>query len=140
MAPNLSDGDLVHIVPRVLNVRGFERGTVVVVRGWQGSDRILVKRVVGLPGEQIRIGSDGSVSVNDAELREPYLGTGAGSVTTPGSQWLCGDDEYFLMGDNRADSGDSRRYGPAACDSIIGKVWLRWTARRARQPAAEPSA
>ena len=83
-----------------------------------------VKRVIGLPGEFIAQ-ADGEVTVNDVPLSEPYL-VGAAHSCFQFAASMCDDDEYFLMGDNRADSGDSRRYGPVHRSAIIGRVWLRW--------------
>ncbi len=139
MTPSLRDGDLVHVLPRRCATRGLARGAVVVAAAPHGFDRLLVKRVVGLPGEHIRVSSDGIVRIDDAPLRESYLDSAAGGAGATASQWLCGDDEYFLMGDNRADSGDSRRYGPLPDAAIIGKVWLRWPTRRPGRPARKTS-
>ena len=152
MSPALSDGDLVHILPRRWNPRGFPRGALVVVSppavppaalpSPYDPHPILVKRVVALPGEYVRVNPEGTVAINDAPLDGPYpvaRAAGAGAPSRP-AHWLCGADEYFVMGDNRADSGDSRRYGPVPGSSIIGRVWLRWPARRSRPgPAPKPA-
>ena len=84
-----------------------------------------VKRVIGLPGEFIVLADGGGVLVDDARLCEPYRVGAAHGGSRP-SAWTCDDGEYFLMGDNRADSMDSRRYGPVHHSAIIGRVWLRW--------------
>ena len=140
MSPALRDGDLALLAPGRPFIRdrsrrgGYGRGSVVVARmpAWgeaggvrNSSFRIVVKRVVGRPGEYVRVGSDGAVSINDARLREPYLAAGAAAAGGPGLSWLCGDDEYFLMGDNRGDSADGRRFGPTPARDIIGRVWLK---------------
>ena len=144
MTPALRDGDLVHILPRRWNARGFPRGALVVVSPpdefppaaspLHHPRPILVKRVVALPGEYVRVNPEGTVVINDAPLDEPYpVSRAAGALPRP-AHWLCGSDEYFIMGDNRADSGDSRRYGPVPYSRIIGRVWLRWPARRSPSP------
>lgn len=153
MFPALRDGDLVHILPRRWNARGFPRGALVVVSPPAAPSPaapppaaspahhprpILVKRIVALPGEYVRVNPEGTVAINDAPLDEPYpIFCAAGAMSRP-AHWLCGADEYFIMGDNRADSGDSRRYGPVPYSRIIGRVWFRWPARRPPSPAPTP--
>ena len=91
-----------------------------------------VKRVIGLPGEFVAFADDGAVLIDDAPLPEPYYSeTPHKPPSFPPPPWLCDDDEYFLMGDNRDDSNDSRRYGPAPFHTIVGRVWFRWPSRRA---------
>ena len=133
MSPTLRDGDLIHV--RHVSGKGasYQRGSIVVAEmpSPSGDDSLLinVKRVVGLPGELVRVGNDGAVSIEGLSLSEPYL-VGAPAVPCPGLPWLCDDDAYFLMGDNRADSGDSRRFGPIPASNIIGKMWLRLPTHR----------
>ena len=69
------------------------------------------------------------VSIEGTCLAEPYLPAHAQRAPGTGLSWLCDDDEYFLMGDNRADSGDSRRFGPVPASSIVGSMWLRLPTR-----------
>lgn len=144
MTPALRDGDLLHVIPRSLRDGPLDRGAVVVARPPSPSFNgdCWVKRVIGLPGEFIAVGDDGSVRIDDAPLPEAYRSGGASGGCCPAAQsqspaevsgWLCDADEYFLMGDNRAESSDSRRYGPVHRSAIIGRVWLRWPARRSRQ-------
>ena len=124
MTPGLRDGDLLHVIPRSLRDGPFPRGAVVVARSPGLDGDLWVKRVIGLPGEFIAL-CDGGVSVDDTLLWEPYcVGTMEGGLRA--AAWVCDDGEYFLMGDNRADSSDSRRYGPVRHSAIIGRVWLRW--------------
>ncbi len=127
MAPQLLNGDWLHVIPRSVNDRPFPRGTIVITRSPASNGVIWVKRVVGLPGEFIAH-ADGGVTVNDVPLCEPYF-VGAASRCSQFAASMCDDDEYFLMGDNRADSSDSRRYGPVHRSAIIGRVWLRWPVR-----------
>ena len=130
MRPGLRHGDLLHVVPLAWQPGGLRRGAVVVAKSPARDGSLWVKRVIGLPGEIIAVAGDGGVRVNDAPLCEPYCAAAAaGRRDAP--PWLCDDREYFLMGDNRADSDDSRRYGPAPLPTIIGRVWFRWPRRRA---------
>ena len=133
MGPALRDGDLMHV--RRVSGKGasYQRGSIVVAEmpSLSGDDSLLinVKRVVGLPGELVSVGNDGAVSIEGLSLSEPYL-VGAPAVPGPGLSWLCDDDAYFLMGDNRYDSWDSRRFGPIPASNIVGRMWLRLPTHR----------
>lgn len=127
MAPAMNHGDLLHVVPRVC-IRGrFPRGSVVVARPPRPARDFWVKRIIALPGEFVAIAPDGSVSIDDAPLPEPWL-EGSPVATAAPSTWACDADEYFLMGDNRSQSVDSARFGPVQLRNIVGRVWLRWPA------------
>ena len=135
MTPGLRHGDLLHVMPRSWTPGGFERGAVVVAMSPAVDGSFWVKRVIGLPGEFVAFADSGTVLIDDAPLPEPYCSGTPYEPETRREQpssppWLCDDDEYFLMGDNRADSDDSRSYGPAPVHTIVGRVWLRWPSRR----------
>lgn len=134
MTPTLRSGDLIHVRRTSRKGSSLERGSVVVaaMRAPRVEDcpAASVKRVVGLPGELVRVHEDGVVRIEDATLEEPYLTPEARAAPGPGLTWLCDDDEYFLMGDNRTDSGDSRRYGPVPASSIVGTMRLRLPTHR----------
>lgn len=105
----------------------YTRGDVVVVDK-PGMGLSLIKRVIGLPGEKIEI-KDGKVYINGQELKEEYL---APDTVTNGAVFLQNDkevqvpvDSYFVMGDNRAVSNDSRYIGFINKDWISGKIFLR---------------
>ena len=144
MTPALRDGDLVQTLPRPWLRHGLRRGAVVVTRfpGAAGPETVAVKRIVALPGEYVRMAADGGILVNDVPLPEPYLPGGRPASGEHFPAWLCDDDEYFLLGDNRAprESADSRRYGPAPAGSIIGLALFRWPrprrSRRSRRGSA----
>ena len=129
MSPTLRDGDLIHVAPRLRKPASYKRGSVIVaqVPGWGEQHQLIisVKRVVGLPGEYCHVGTDGTVRIDEEVLRETFVAPGAQAAPSPGLSWLCEDNEYFLMGDNRKDSGDSRRFGPVPASQILGRVWLR---------------
>lgn len=133
MHPTLMDGDLLHVLPRRWSKRGFKRGAVVVARSPAGGEEFWVKRILGLPGEFVSITTDGVVLVDDSPVDDRHGPLSGVAGLRPGN-WFCDDDEYFLLGDNRADSGDSRRYGPVAWADIVGRVWLRWPIRRGGPP------
>ncbi len=79
-----------------------------------------VKRVVGLPGETIRM-HDGVVFVNEEALDEPYL---TEKDHSNASELTLGEGEYYVLGDNRAHSNDSRAWGPVPDANLRGKVWM----------------
>jgi signal peptidase I len=81
----------------------------------------LVKRIVGLPGDRGDI-TDGFVYINGVRLHEPY----AAGLTYGDMSVVLGKGEYFMMGDNRDESSDSRDFGPVPKKDIIGKVMFRF--------------
>jgi signal peptidase I len=81
----------------------------------------LIKRVVGEPGDTVE-GKDGKVWVNGKELAEPYLP--AGTVTSTFGPVQIGQNQVWMMGDNRGNSKDSRSFGPIAKASIVGKAFV----------------
>jgi signal peptidase I len=104
---------------------GPERGDIVILHPRQRDPRDLVKRVIGLPGDRLEI-RDGVVIVNGRELIEPYIkdewrGQMDAIVIQP--------DHYFVMGDNRNFSLDSRAFGPVDEDDIVGKAMVSWWPR-----------
>lgn len=91
----------------------------MVFRPPNGRSEDYIKRVVGLPGEQIRI-RGGEVVVDGVPLQEPYVANqGAYS-----GAWRLGSDEYFVLGDNRGNSSDSHMWGTLPEENIIGRAWL----------------
>lgn len=118
MVPNFSDGELV-LTEKINYYFGkVQRGDVVV---FQAPNRNVdyIKRIIGLPGETVKI-EDGVVFINDNKLAEPYE-----TQTTQGSGSLTlTDGEYFVLGDNRGSSSDSRSFGPIKNSSIKGRTWL----------------
>ena len=98
-----------------------ERGDVVVFHAPSTPPKDFVKRVVGLPGETVEI-KDGRVHINDVPLSESYL-----PISRPLDSMDAVEldtDEYFVLGDNRPSSNDSRDWGPVPLTDIIGKVWF----------------
>ena len=102
-----------------------ERGDVVVLHPRQRDNRDLVKRIIGLPGETLEI-RDGVVIINGRELIEPYIREPwRGNF----DQIVIPADFYFVMGDNRNESADSRSFGPVDEDDIVGKAMASWWPR-----------
>ena len=111
----------------VYTVRPPRQGDVIVFDYPLEPDRQFVKRIIGEPGDLVAI-ADGEVRVNDEPLTEPYLDF-LGHTQMHGVQ--LADDEYFVLGDNRTGSRDSRHWGPLPEDHIIGKVWAIYWPRSA---------
>ena len=116
MSPALHDGDtaLVNMLPRTFGRP--ERGEIVLVR--DGSVGFATKRIVGLPGETVEF-HNASVYLNGRPLTEPYLPKDALTVSRQ-SSYVLGPDQYFVLGDHRSDSFDSRSYGPVSRGAIMG--------------------
>lgn len=114
----------------------YKRGDVVVFKpptDLRGNGTPFIKRVIGEAGDRVEIRADGLVYVNDQALVEPYLFGGASgvaaeptTVSLDQAAWTIPAGEVFLMGDHRADSADSRVFGPVEVDQIIGRAWLRY--------------
>ena len=102
-----------------------KRGDVIVFRFPLDTSKDFVKRVIALPGETIEL-RDGQVYIDGALLAERYLAPDV--VTMPArpdtTQWTIGEKEYFVMGDNRGSSNDSRTWGEVPEENVLGKVWL----------------
>ncbi len=120
MAPTMADGE--YILVNRLAYRLFgepRRGDIIVFESWTpGKDYI--KRVIGLPGQRIEVRGM-EVFIDGERIDEAYLP----STTTSGdTSVILGPDEYFVMGDNRDNSQDSRALGALQGEKIIGKAWL----------------
>ena len=114
----------------------YHRGDIVVFHPpstTASSPTPYIKRVIGVPGDIVEIRDDGLVYIDDVALEEPYLyGDEPGgvpqatTVSLEQASWTMAAGEFFLMGDHRSDSADSRVFGPVAADQIIGRAWLRY--------------
>lgn len=139
MLPTLETGQFV-LVERVSYwFSAPRRGDVVIFEYPRAPQEDFIKRIIGLPGETVEI-EGGSVYINGNLLVEPYL-AGQPTLTYRPIRLTLGPDEYFVMGDNRAASSDSRSWGPLPRRNIIGRAWLcywppsRWgVIRRATYP------
>ena len=127
MEPNFYTGQRV-IVSRI-NYMMTEPtfGEIVVVQSPSrpGFDPPLIKRIIGLPGDTLEIRNT-QVLVNGNELFEPYINETCNLRLCPDNQWTLGPDEYFIMGDNRNHSNDSRAFGPITKNHIVGEVLVRY--------------
>ncbi len=120
MEPNLHQGQFLLVNRLAYRLEEPERGDIVVFRRPGSRRRDLIKRVVGLPNEQLEI-VRGQVWINGKRLDEPYI-PDPGSYSHP--RTAIGPDHVFVMGDNRNNSSDSRRWGSVPLSNIIGKAVL----------------
>lgn len=120
MTPTLSDGDI------VVSVKGGEYSRGDVVAFWF-NNKILVKRVVALPGEWVDIDGDGTVSVNGKPLEEPYLTEKALGECDLELPYQVPDGRFFVMGDHRSTSQDSRSsaVGCVSEEMLVGRLVFR---------------
>lgn len=120
-------GDDYLIVSRVSYLIGPpKRGDVIVFHYPPDPDQDYIKRVIGQPGDQIQI-KDTHLYVNGELIAEPYIHEDCSPMSCRDNSWELGDDEYFVMGDNRNHSSDSRSFQvPVERKHIIGKVVFRY--------------
>jgi signal peptidase I len=143
MEPTIMIGDRVLVDKVSYDLHGVHRGDIIVFStppddtGVGGGVKDLIKRVIGLPGETLRSGPDSEIFIDGRLISQPWLTPGARSDPGPAicsvnNQTDCVGDtlhlpkgEYFVMGDNRGDSSDSRYFGPISGHLIVGRTFVR---------------
>lgn len=125
MYPNFHDQQFVLTSLISLKTEELKRGDVIVFQAPTDADKDYIKRVIGLPGDRVSI-RDGQVFVNSTMLDEhAYLSsevkTFGGSFLQDGSEVTVPQENYFVIGDNRSNSSDSREWGFVTMEKIIGK-------------------
>lgn len=123
MEPNFSTGNYLIVDEITYRFREPARGEVIVFHNPNDNSEFYIKRIIGLPGENIEI-KNGIVNINGEVFEEEYLPEDA--VVDGDVSFDLKEDEYFVMGDNRPRSFDSRRWGPLKRDEIVGAVRLRF--------------
>lgn len=127
MLPTLEDGNFVLVNRLAYRFGEPQRGDIIVFH-FDLTHQDLIKRVIGLPGDEVRV-ENGLVYVNGVALAETYIA----AVPNYGGTWLVPSDNLFVLGDNRNDSSDSHSWGMLPFDKIVGKAVLvywpfeRWT-------------
>lgn len=127
MEPALEDGDNLIVDKITYRFNEPERFDIIVFPFKYKENTYYIKRIIGLPGETVQIGVGGTIYINEEPLTENY---GKEVMVDPGSAYnpiTLGEDEYFVLGDNRNNSSDSRStsVGLIKRDNIIGRAWLR---------------
>lgn len=127
MESTLSDGDNLIVDKISYRFHDPKRYDIVVFPYEYRKDTYYIKRIIGTPGDSVRIDQNGNIYINEELLVEPY---GKESIKDPGiasTTVHLGADEYFVLGDNRNDSLDSREasIGTVKREEIIGRAWLR---------------
>lgn len=120
MDPNLVNGDIVLLT----KTTKFDRSELC---GFYWNNKLLIKRVIGIPGDWIEIDTDGTVYLNGEKLNEPYAGQLAVGECDLEFPFQVPQEQYFVLGDMRESSIDSRNtlIGCVAKDQILGKVFFR---------------
>jgi len=127
MESTLSDGDNLIVDKITYRFCDPERYDIIVFPFQYEKNTYYIKRIIGLPGETVKIDQDGVIYINGKELTEYY---GREVIADPGAaanEITLGRDEYFVMGDNRNNSTDSRdpSVGNIRKKDILGRAWLR---------------
>jgi signal peptidase I len=143
MSPTIANGEYILIDKLTPRFDNYHYGDVVVFTPPTGSGLEtqgipFIKRIIGMPGDTVSL-ENGRVFVTQpgaspVRIEEPYVVTEADGSTAPTVcppvncplTWIVGDDEYFVMGDNRPSSQDSRVFGPVDKELILGRAWLRY--------------
>lgn len=129
MVPNFHNRDYLIIDRLSYHFSEPRRGEVIVLLFPKDTSQFFIKRIIGLPGETIKF-SQGHVAIINKQypeglvLNEAYLPSQTETLGRPGGETL-GSDEYFVLGDNRNASSDSRVWGILPKSDIVGKVWSR---------------
>jgi signal peptidase I len=129
MYPNFEDKEYI-LTDKISYRRGTpQRGDVVVFHAPPPFDSDFIKRVIGLPGETVKV-ENGKVFINDKQLAESYLPnsyfTSEKSFLRDGVPYTIPEGYYMVFGDNRSYSSDSREWGPISIKAIVGKAWIRY--------------
>ena len=119
MEQTLHNGQYLVISKLTYWIHPPERGDIIVFHPPNSPAEDYIKRITGLPGEQVEI-RGGEVWVDGTPIEEPY-------IANPGfysGAWNLGDGKYFVLGDNRGNSSDSHSWGVLPEENIVGKAWL----------------
>ncbi len=125
MEPNFEERDYLIIDELSYRFNTPNRGDVVVFE-YKPTNDFFLKRIIGLPGERVKVESNKVIIYNEENPKGMVLGEEYLVEETAGSTTVTlGTDQYFVMGDNRDASFDSRRFGAVDGNDIVGRVWVR---------------
>lgn len=128
MLPNFENNDYVLTEKVTQYFSGYHVGEAIVFHYPNDTTKDYIKRIIAVPGDEIRL-KDGNVIVNDVVMDESYTDgseTHGNRFLGEGDNYRLGDNEYFVLGDNRDESSDSREWGPVDESLIVGKVFFRY--------------
>lgn len=127
METTLSDGDNLIVDKISYRFNEPERFDIIIFPYQYEEDTYYIKRIIGLPGEQVQIDESGNIYVNGELLQESYGKEVIQDQGLAADAFVLGEDEYFVLGDNRNNSSDSRdpSVGNIHRKDIIGKAWVR---------------
>lgn len=129
MEPSFHNGEYILTDKISYKMRSPERGEVIIFKAPRNPDVDYIKRIIGLPGERVKV-QNGTVYVNDQAVKETYLqdltSLFPGSMMQEGVEISIPDGSYFVLGDNRPHSSDSREFGPIQANLIIGRAVIRY--------------
>lgn len=128
MEPNFYDGEYILTDKISYRFRLPKRGEVVIFKAPRNPELDYIKRIIGLPEERIKIES-GKIFINGQELKENYIPkneVSGGFFLAKGKEIKIPKDSYFVLGDNRSHSSDSREWGPIKKNEIVGRAFLRY--------------
>ena len=117
MEPTIYEGEVIFVNKLAYRLGKVDRGDIVIFHSPYDAKENFLKRVIGLPGDEIKI-SAGKVYINGKLIEEPYLK----NATLDENMWVVPEDMYFVMGDNRQNSVDSRSWGFVPQKDLIGKA------------------
>src|SRR5512136_1110739 len=123
MEPNFQQGECIMVSKVVYRSSGPQRGQVIIFNPPFESPHPYIKRLIGLPGETVEI-RDGQVFINDISIDEPCIFPEPAQNNKDYGPKVLSDDEYFVLGDNRNNSNDSRSGWTVPRNNIIGKAWF----------------
>ena len=122
MLPTLENDQYLVVSKLAYRLYEPQRGDIVVFFDPRDSDRKLIKRVIGLPGEVLEI-RQGQVFIDEQQLDEQYI-TNVGRYSVPPTRIPA--DHYYVLGDNRNNSSDSHNWGTLPSENIVGKAWISY--------------
>ncbi len=130
MQPTLKPGNRVLVDKLSYDLHSVHRGDIVVFSRPPTETNLnikdLIKRVIGLPGDTIQSGANGAIFIDGKLLNQPWLTpTAKADPGPPVPKLTLGHNQYYVMGDNRGDSEDSRYLGPISGNLIVGRAVLR---------------
>ncbi len=132
MLPNFHNGDYLIVDRLSYHFSPPKRGDVIVLRNPKNTSEFFIKRVIGLPGDRVAFDDQGSVYIYDKQdpqglkLKETYLPEHTETLGKSMPQdKVLGSEEFYVLGDNRTGSSDSRVWGILPQNDIVGRVWVR---------------